>query len=150
MIPTTPHQRNSNKDLNPVDRVQNSPDTPCIFVQTVDSDASSFTVVDGSVDHQTTETSFEAREGRNGLGVGSLMNSHRVDKENGARKFSNARRPGQQQHGPSGQPPDGTDQDLPALPTDSSGRDPKPPFRSGSVRKNEGKYLEYECALRLF
>ena len=138
MIPTIPHQRDSNRAPEPIDHVQSPVDMPGISVQTVESDTSSFTVVDRIVDQQSTEMGLEARDGREGHGVGGVRNSYRSEKENlGVRKFSNARNPGPQQPGPSWQPLSGSDEDLPALQVESSGRNPGPQYRRGSVRNRE-------------
>jgi hypothetical protein len=136
MVPIVSHQRISKQVAEFIERAQSLVDMPGISVQTVASDASSFTVVDRFEDREQTETDLEARNRRRGQGVGGARNSHRGERENlGVRKFSNAREPRPQQPGPSGQTLD--DQELLGVLAANSGRDPGPQYRRGSVRNRE-------------
>lgn len=113
---TTPHRRNLDQVPKPMDSVQNPTDVPGISVQAADSihsDGSSFTVVDGSVDRKPTEVNREAG------------------------KFNNTRKFKPQQPRLSDQALSGPGQDHPAFPVEDSGRDPGQQCRRGSVRNRE-------------
>jgi hypothetical protein len=136
-IPAVMQQRSPNQKPWPVYSVQNPVDIPAQTDNSIHSEASSFTVVDEFVYRQSTETDRRAQSGRNGQENDGLGNSRRVeDVRNGQgdnEKYSNnAGRPGASFGG--------LDQDLPALPAESSGRDQGPRLRSRPVMNDERAY----------